>query len=365
MTLAWRLQRRLANAARRGKKVLKDLVGRALPGEDREIFELRPFGLQLEFTNLCNANCVFCPYELQTRPHETMSDAVFEKAVADFVAIGGGSVDLTPAVGDALIHPKFVERVKHLRSFPQIDRITLTTNAILLDRHGVADVLEAGLSRINISVAGFDAEMYQRIYRNPGYAKVRRNIEQLLALNAERAEPIPIFLCLRPDRPWKEVSRQPEFEALLKYRPQVEYIQVFSRSGGLMDTLPEGMQHAEPMLRQRSAPCAMTYSGLMVRSDGKVQICACESSVNAPELIVGDIGTETLLEIWTGERVRALRNSFGDGTLNPNCSRCDYYYQPAEFHSLEMRRRARSSRRRHRGEVVRHKRPVTYTWQME
>ena len=235
MTLAWRLQRRLANAAQRIRNSLEDVIGRMLPGEDREIFELRAFGLQLEFTNLCNANCLFCPYELQTRPHETMSDAVFEKAVADFVASGGGSVDLTPTVGDALIHPRFVERVKYLRSFPEIDRITLTTNAILLDRHGAAEVLDAGLSRINISLAGFDAEMYHRIYRSPSYAKVRKNIEELLALNAERAEPVTIFLCLRPDRPWKEVSRQPDFEVLLKYRPKVEYVKVYSRSGALTD----------------------------------------------------------------------------------------------------------------------------------
>ena len=82
-------------------------------------------------------------------------------------------------------------------------------------------------------------------------------------------------------------------------------------------------------------------------------------------LIVGDIATQTLQEIWTGERVRALRDSFENGSLNPNCSRCDFYYKPAEFRSLDMRRRARSSRRRLAGEVVRHTRPVTDTWQME
>ena len=59
MTLAWRLQRRLANAAQRIRNSLEDVIGRMLPGEDREIFELRAFGLQLEFTNLCNANCLF------------------------------------------------------------------------------------------------------------------------------------------------------------------------------------------------------------------------------------------------------------------------------------------------------------------
>jgi radical SAM protein with 4Fe4S-binding SPASM domain len=365
MNLSWQVGRRHANAARRARDKIEALVGHALPGEDREIFELRPFSLQLEFTNLCNANCVFCPYELQTRPHESMSDAVFEKAVADFVAAGGGSVDLTPTVGDALIHPKFLERVRYLRSLPQIDRITLTTNAILLDRHGIAEVLDSGLSRINISIAGFDADMYQRVYRNPGYAKVFANIERLYALNAERDEPIPLFLCLRPDKPWREILRQPDFQALLKYKPTVEYVRRFSRSGGLVTTLPEGMEHEAPVWEPRRTPCAFTYSGLMVRSDGRVQVCACESSVNAPALVVGDIGEESLLDIWTGERVRALRESFGDGTLNPNCARCDQYYRPAEFRSLEMRRRAKASRRRLRGEVVRHGRPVTRTWQME
>ena len=133
----------------------------------------------------------------------------------------------------------------------------------------------------------------------------------------------------------------------------------------LVQSLPEGMQQAPPVVRQRSAPCKFTYSGLMVRSDGRVQVCACESSVNAPELIVGDIATQTLGEIWTGEQVRALRDSFGSGSLNPNCSRCDFYYKPAEFRSLDMRRHAKSSRRRHRGELVRHTRPMTGTWQME
>ena len=70
---------------------------------------LRPFELHLEFTNLCNANCIFCPYQFQERPTGFMTDEVFEKAVNDYVKINGGSVGLTPIVGDALIDPKFLD----------------------------------------------------------------------------------------------------------------------------------------------------------------------------------------------------------------------------------------------------------------
>src|SRR5579884_3574292 len=130
-----------------------------------EAMAARPFELHLELTNLCNADCVFCPYHFQERQVQFMPDEIFRKAVSDYVALGGGSVGLTPIVGDALIDTKFLERVRYLRSLPQIDRIWLTTNCILLDRFGIDEVLGSGINALNVSTAGFEAEMYQRVYR--------------------------------------------------------------------------------------------------------------------------------------------------------------------------------------------------------
>jgi radical SAM protein with 4Fe4S-binding SPASM domain len=338
---------------------------KALPGADGEIFELRPFHLVLELTNLCNANCVFCPYSQQTRPHERMSEAVFRKAVADYIAMGGGSVDLTPTVGDPLIHPKFVEWVRYLRSHRQIDRITLATNGILLDKHGVEEILDSGISRLNISLAGFDRQMYRRIYRTDAYRKVLANIERLLAANSARSEPVTIFLCLRPDRPEEEVLASPDLQPLLKYHPKIRFAGVFSRSGGQIDELPPGMELAPPVTEKKTLPCRATYMALVVQSNGDVQVCGCESAINAPELVVGNIERQSLQEIWRGERLRALRESFRDGGLNTNCAKCDYYYKPPGFHTAEMRTMAKATRRRLSGETVTHSGPVTWEWQME
>src|SRR5262249_20840950 len=97
---------------------------------------MRPYELHLELTNLCNAKCIFCPYQFQKREHEFMSDGVFEKAVGDYIKGNGGPVMLTPIVGDPLIDPKFLERVRKLRQHAEIDRIEVTTNGILLDKFG-------------------------------------------------------------------------------------------------------------------------------------------------------------------------------------------------------------------------------------
>src|SRR5262249_61636015 len=113
------------------------------------------------------------------------TDQVFEKAVGDYVRISGGSVGLTPIVGDALIDPKFLERVRYLRKLPEIDRIFLTTNAILLDKHGIKEVLTSGLTSIMISTSGFEKESYKRIYRSPAYERMKDNVTHLVQENAK------------------------------------------------------------------------------------------------------------------------------------------------------------------------------------
>src|SRR5207237_3169585 len=155
--------------------------------------------------NLFNADCVCCPYQFQTRAIEFMTDDVFRKAVSDFISIGGGSVGLTPIVGDALIDPKFLERVRYLRSHSEIDRIFLITNAILLDKHGINEVLDSGITSITISTAGFDRNMYERVYRSQSYERMRRNVLELVKQNAECDKPVHVTVGLRSDRPLDEV----------------------------------------------------------------------------------------------------------------------------------------------------------------
>lgn len=176
-------------------------VGRFYPLQKTlEAMAARPFELHLELTNLCNANCVFCPYQFQTRKVQFMPDEVFEKAVGDYVSLGGGSVGLTPIVGDALIDPKFLDRVRYLRALPQVDRIWITTNCILLDKFGIEAVLQSGITALTVSTAGFDAEMYGRVYRNASYQRMRRNVVELVERNAALGSPVAITIALRPDR---------------------------------------------------------------------------------------------------------------------------------------------------------------------
>lgn len=343
--------------ARVARRKASAFFGRLYPlHKTLEPMAARPFELHLELTNLCNANCVFCPYQFQTRETQFMQDQVFEKAVRDYVGIGGGSVGLTPIVGDALIDPKFLERVRYLRSFPQIDRIWLTSNCILLDRFGVDAVLKSGITAMNVSTAGFNAEMYQRVYRNSSYQRMRRNVTELVERNTALGSPVTITIALRPDSPLEEVLRDPDFQPILAHHPQLDYTWSFTSAGGRItrEILPSGMKLR--VVSSRHEACVNTYNGPIVLPDGTVMGCSCVAAMDATrDLGIGNILQSSLAEIWAGAKMHALRSSFGSDRLNATCAHCDMYRNLEFYRTGDGRRRSELNRARHSGRIVKAK----------
>lgn len=336
------------------KRKVDAFAGRLYPlRKTLDAMAARPFELHLELTNLCNANCVFCPYQFQTRETEFMSDEVFHKTVSDYVATGGGSVGLTPVVGDALIDPKFLERVRYLRSLPQIDRIWLTTNCILLDRFGVEAILRSGIDALNVSTAGFDAEMYQRVYRNASYQRMRRNVSELVAANAALGAPVAITIALRPDRPLEAVMADPDFQPILAHRPQLDFTWSFTSANGRItrEILPPTMKLR--VVTRRPEACVNTYNGPIVLPDGTVMGCSCVAAMDAlQDLGIGNIMQSSLAQIWSGERIRQLRSGFKSGDLNSTCAGCDMYRDLEFYRTGQGRDRAKLNRARSEGQIV-------------
>jgi radical SAM protein with 4Fe4S-binding SPASM domain len=328
-----------------------------------EAMAARPFELHLELTNLCNANCVFCPYQFQERPVQFMPDEVFDKAVHDYLSEGGGSVFLTPIVGDPLIDRKIIERIKKLRSHDEIDRISMVTNCIMLDRYDASALIKSGLTQLTVSISGFDEDMYARVYRSKQYKRVRQNIMNLLQANKEAGSPVNIIIGLRPDRPLEEVMKHPDFKKVLDYDPVVDFTWSFTTAGGRIkrEMLPEVMRIRTPP--RKSEACVQTYNGPMVLPDGTVLACSCVAAIDSiDDLKIGNITQQAIGDIWRSEELKRLRESFGSNALNATCAKCDMYRNLELYRTREGRRRADINRRRASGELVQRKR-ASGAWQ--
>jgi MoaA/NifB/PqqE/SkfB family radical SAM enzyme len=315
---------------------------------------LRPFELNLELTNICNANCVFCCYQFQKTPPGVMSDEVFYKAVHDFASIAGGSVGLTPMVGDPLVDPDFLERIRYMRSLPQIDRIFLTTNGILLDKFGIKEILTSGITSIDISTSGFDELSYKRIFRSSSYKRMKANVLQLLDENAKLGRQVNISIGLRTDRPINLVMKDPDFQPILKYKPHVDFTYFFGSAGG---RITEELLFPNMRLRgarEKYETCANLYNGPIVLPDGDVFSCACYDAMDAiTDLKIGNILQESLSDIYSGLLISNLREQFKSGScLNRTCANCDSFQSLDLYRTAEGRIRARLNLLRKSGHVV-------------
>ncbi|CAA7615426.1 conserved hypothetical protein [Candidatus Terasakiella magnetica] len=292
--------------------------------------ERRPSKLAVETTNICNANCIFCAYQFQSRARGVMAADLYRKVLSDYAACGGGCLELTPSGGEPFVDPHMIERIRMARAIPEIGVIRMATNLILAHKHGITDIIGSGLSQMTISMPGFDADIYQRIYRSKMYPQVRANLLDLLTQNRRAGYPVDITLGVRGDQTLAQLTASPDFQKASRLLPpgKIEITYRFNSWGGKVgaDLLPPGMvlKKANRLRHPRISPCSQLYLGAMVFWDGTVGGCTCVD-IDAADLIIGDLKTQSLAEIWGGKALAALRRGFAEGDWPEVCRRCNEY----------------------------------------
>jgi cyclic pyranopterin phosphate synthase len=145
--------------------------------------------LRISVTDRCNLRCVYCmpPQGIQLKKHsEILTYEEITTVVRVAAALGVRKIRLTG--GEPLVRPHVERLVEMVAAVPGIEDVSMTTNAVLLDRHAEA-LARAGLRRVNVSLDTLRADRFEQITRFGRIADVRRGLEA-----AERAGLEPIKL---------------------------------------------------------------------------------------------------------------------------------------------------------------------------
>ncbi len=120
--------------------------------------------LRISLTDHCNLRCVYCmPEDMTFRPNaELLQDDEILLLVRLFTRMGFDKFRLTG--GEPTVRAHIVDLVREIARIPGVDKLTMTTNGVLLSR--LAEPLaKAGLQRVNISVDTLDPEKFKRLTR--------------------------------------------------------------------------------------------------------------------------------------------------------------------------------------------------------
>ncbi|MCI0670591.1 MAG: GTP 3',8-cyclase MoaA [Myxococcaceae bacterium] len=153
-----------APGADAGRAALLDRLGRPLRS------------LRISVTDRCNLRCAYCmPEEAYTwLPREEL--LTFEEVarlVSVFTSLGVDRVRLTG--GEPLLRQDLPELVRLLRRDARLTEVALTTNGVLLEEQ-LPGLLEAGLSRVTVSLDTLRPERFHALTRRNVHGRVLEGI---------------------------------------------------------------------------------------------------------------------------------------------------------------------------------------------
>jgi cyclic pyranopterin phosphate synthase len=145
--------------------------------------------LRISITDRCNLRCRYCVPEegVQLIEHEAL--LTYEeilKVVSVFALNGISKIRLTG--GEPLVRRGVVDLIKGIARTKGIKDLSLTTNGVLL-KEFAADLVKAGLYRINISLDTLRSDRFSYITRRDKFKEVWEGIEEALR---HRLSPVKI-----------------------------------------------------------------------------------------------------------------------------------------------------------------------------
>ncbi|AFY39003.1 GTP cyclohydrolase subunit MoaA [[Leptolyngbya] sp. PCC 7376] len=156
--------------------------------------------LRISLIDRCNFRCRYCipdDAELQyLLTPELLSNEELLKLIREvFIPTGFRKFRLTG--GEPLLRPNLVSLVEAIAQLPEVEDLSMTTNAFLLEKVAV-DLYQAGLNRLNISLDSLNKETFDQIIGNYGKSRWDQTWRGILAAYDAGFNPLKLNVVVIP-----------------------------------------------------------------------------------------------------------------------------------------------------------------------
>lgn len=132
---------------------------------------------RISITDRCNLYCTYCrpDHEEKLSHEEILRYEEILRLCKILTTLGIDKFKITG--GEPLFRKGCVDFIHELKKMDGVNKVTLTSNAILLSRN-LAKLAEAGIDGINVSLDFMDQEKYKKITGYDGYEQVMTAIKE-------------------------------------------------------------------------------------------------------------------------------------------------------------------------------------------
>ncbi len=266
-----------------------------------------PFTMNIFPTNACNFRCNYCAQSLGAKllhdkyhfVYDTMSMDIFVKAIDQMKQFSEPFKLLSfMGHGEPLLHKALPEMIRMVREAGVAKRIEIITNGACLTHTLSEQLIDAGLSRLRVSLQGLSAKKYWEV--SGVQIDFDAFVDELRYFYAIR-NGSKLFVKI-VDSSLEEGEEQSFYDLFGEFtdRMYIEHIKPVY-DGVAYDTLPDevtidryGNSHEKRIV------CPLAFYMLALWPNGDVVPC---DAIYKP-VVLGNVQKDDLVEMWNGQSLR-------------------------------------------------------------
>ena len=270
--------------------------------------------LLIEPVSACQLRCPFCFQSDKTFTKKpfmgVMKLELFKKIVDEADNLGVGAITIASR-GEPTMHKKIVEMIKYVGSKKNIFEIKFNSNAGFLSDELCHELFKNDVSQVVISADHYLKEEFERLRLGAVFEEIVKNVDNLYKIREENYPDCRTDIRISGVDNDKNLDRKKFYDFWIKRADHVSASYPIER----WDTY-NNKKHNDI-----NDPCEFLWDRMYVWFDGKTNPCDADYK---SYLSYGTFGSNTIKDIWNGEKLNNLRNKHlknERSTIVP-CDRC-------------------------------------------
>lgn len=255
-----------------------------------------PIDLSIETVDWCNYECPMCPRSLERGSGARLSREAFEALIRAYAERTKGLAAIGFDRGEPMLDAHLEEKVRYAHDQGIVD-IILTTNGVFLTPERSRRLIEAGLTKLHVSLDAATQETYT-LCRGGDLAAVEANVLEFLRIRGEMGRRHPI---VRVSFAMIALNRHEHEAFVAKWVDVVDYVEFQdSADQSRIDNLVDFP--TEPFF------CHYPFQNMAITAKGEILPCC---SFYAKHLVLGNvIDGDSIFTAFASEKAERLRRSF-------------------------------------------------------
>jgi len=266
-----------------------------------------PYSVHIDVCSLCNFKCNFCfqadddAINKKGLKRGLMDFKLFKKIIDDLTHFKDKLKKVKIGLhGEPTLHTLLPQMINYLNSQNVTEVIELFTNGSLLNPKLNKELIDAGLTRINISIEGLSSEKYKKITGvKIDMEEFVKNIKHLY----DNRNDCRIYIKI-VDIDMSEQDKDKFYNTFGDICDEIFIENVVPQwaETNKFELKTTGMYGQK--INKYKHVCPFLFMYLHFNYDGTASGCTLDWG---KEVLIGDIGRESALEIWQGDRLKDLQ----------------------------------------------------------